>query len=290
MNNKTKLKKLDVFARIEADVDRGMKVSKDWDEQACYQQELLNQIDIDEQKRCGGIKPMKDQFPGEGSDINCKLDVLESDKIQRKNQLASECIEKRLSSGKPEIITKPEGTKVIAFIEYPDGRRVAVAGGKAFPDTGAARAAAQKQIESSSPKKLSSGSKHTATIAVLHESAILMGQRRDNGKWTFPGGGLNAGEDAHAGAVRELYEEAGVRAKRLEHIGSKEVSGRTGNKINVHCFRLELPQRVQTTSFNDPDNEVAKWQWIECSKGLPPEIMMELQSPKNLLLQHLGLQ
>jgi 8-oxo-dGTP pyrophosphatase MutT (NUDIX family) len=289
------MKRCDVFSEIESDVGRGMNVSKTWDEKKWIEQEKLNKLDMDEQRRTGGIKPMSEQFPGREDGVS-DADVMESDRITRKNQLKSDLtsvIESklvRMAGDQPTVITKPEGRKVIAFIEYPDGSRVAVAGGKAYNTTSEAMEAGRKQIEKQ-PKKLgSSNVKNTSTVAVMCANHLLMGQRRDNVKWTFPGGGCNDGEQPHAGAVRELYEEAGVRCDGLEHIGSKEVSGRTGHSINVHCFKLSLNERVHPNSYNDPDAEVAKWEWIDVANGVPPEIMIELQSPKNLLLQNLGLQ
>lgn len=46
---------------------------------------------------------------------------------------------------------------------------------------------------------------------------ILLTRRMDNGRWCLPGGGIEPGESASEGAIRETREEVGldVRVKRL---------------------------------------------------------------------------
>ena len=56
-----------------------------------------------------------------------------------------------------------------------------------------------------------------ATIAaVFHEDRILLVRRAnppDAGRWGFPGGKIEAGEPIEAAAVRELFEETGIRGQ-----------------------------------------------------------------------------
>lgn len=139
--------------------------------------------------------------------------------------------------------------------------------------------------------KMKSGAvKGTTTIAVFSgPDLLLMGRRRDNNKWTMPGGGLNPSESPIMGALRELREEAGVEARSLTYLGAEQVEGRTGRTVIVYCYRLDT-FRVHTNSAHDPDREVETWHWVDISNGLPPEIAKNLQSPRNLLLMKLGLQ
>lgn len=147
--------------------------------------------------------------------------------------------------------------------------------------------------------RMSAAIKGTTTVAVRCAGTIphrgygeylLMGKRRDNGKWTLPGGGMDDGEAAIAGALRELKEEAGIVAQGLKPLGSMTVEGRTGRKVEVHCFELQTGTPIETRTTQDPDNEVANWEWIDVTAGLPAEILDNLQSPRNVLLQKLGLQ
>lgn len=66
-----------------------------------------------------------------------------------------------------------------------------------------------------------------AMVAVFNEKGeILLQQRADIKEWGFPGGVMEYGESLEETALRELYEETGVRAKDLRFIeilsGEKE--------------------------------------------------------------------
>lgn len=39
-------------------------------------------------------------------------------------------------------------------------------------------------------------------------------------QWQFPQGGIDPGEDAETAAIRELYEETGIRANQVELLGA----------------------------------------------------------------------
>lgn len=131
--------------------------------------------------------------------------------------------------------------------------------------------------------------KEVATVGVVHDGKLLMGQRRDNSRWTNPGGHMENGEDPEAGALRELYEEAGITPKKIKHLATEKVTTPTGKKLIVHAFKATVGDST-TTSQKDPDKEVKRWRWISIVKGLPEEIMSNLHSPKNVLLKALGLQ
>lgn len=58
----------------------------------------------------------------------------------------------------------------------------------------------------------------TAGVAVLVAEGrrVLLQRRRDNGMWAMHGGMIEIGETFEEAARRELYEETGLEARRLE--------------------------------------------------------------------------
>ncbi len=136
--------------------------------------------------------------------------------------------------------------------------------------------------------------KTVATVAVLHGDHILMGKRRDNGKWTVPGGHANPGESHHEAAARELKEESGIEADHgeLRKLGeSKTVTNDKGEKVEVVPFAFKPKDRPKTSMTDDPDAEVHRWKWVDCKDGLPDDIKSKLHIPANrhVLFQRIGL-
>ena len=131
---------------------------------------------------------------------------------------------------------------------------------------------------------------HVASVAVIDGDKILMGKRRDNEKWTLPGGHMEQGESKEDGAIRELAEESGItrEKKDLKHLGSKKLTTFTGQEKTIHAFTINH-DGSSTTMRNDPDQEVHKWHWVDKKEGLPEHIKENLHSPKNLVLQKLKL-
>lgn len=131
--------------------------------------------------------------------------------------------------------------------------------------------------------------RRVATVAVMHKNHLLMGKRRDNGKWTVPGGHLEEHEDFKQGAIRELYEEAGI--DKPQHIDAIGEIHKVSDDLHVQPFGLKLRKRVPTSMLKDPDGEIERWKWIDTSKGLPEEIKNNLHVPfeKNCLMKAIGL-
>ena len=60
----------------------------------------------------------------------------------------------------------------------------------------------------------------TADAAIIDKTGrILLIRRADNGRWAMPGGLLEVGETAAEGAVREAFEESGVRCEPVALAG-----------------------------------------------------------------------
>lgn len=128
-----------------------------------------------------------------------------------------------------------------------------------------------------------------AVIAVIHDNCLLMGRRRDTGKWTTPGGHMNPGESPRNGAQRELLEETGigVQSALLKPLCTEVVTGKGGQLVRVHAFRLDVDDRVATSMQDDPDKEVTRWTWVPFDR-IPSE--SDLHAQKNVILKALGLQ
>ncbi len=140
-------------------------------------------------------------------------------------------------------------------------------------------------------KKPDQADRRVATVAIRHGEHLLMGKRRDNGKWTTPGGHAEGKEDLHDAALREVEEESGIKLERHQvvPIGEpKTVTDDKGKKLQVQGFEARLDERPSTSMKQDPDAEVHKWQWVDCSKGLPDHIEKALHVPmeRNVLLPH----
>jgi len=120
---------------------------------------------------------------------------------------------------------------------------------------------------------------HSAEVALIQvtnaQGHLLLGKRNDTGKWTLPGGHLEHGESPERGAIRELFEETGLKPESLTY--ARKFSPHDG--LTIHCFTalcLGDPH-----GDNDPDNECDKWEWVDVSDGIPEDMWENLAGPKN---------
>ena len=58
-----------------------------------------------------------------------------------------------------------------------------------------------------------------ASVIIHKKNKILLQQRKDNKCWGYHGGRVELGEMVEKAAVRELFEETGLTANRLELFG-----------------------------------------------------------------------
>lgn len=135
--------------------------------------------------------------------------------------------------------------------------------------------------------------REVATIAVVHGDKTLMGKRRDNNRFTTPGGHLEKGETPIQGAIRELFEESNIKAKpsQLKRTKSETVHLPDGKALRVHGYRMDVKTPPNTSMKNDPDNEVYRWSWVPY-KPFPKEIAekMHVKWKDNVLWKGIGAQ
>lgn len=137
------------------------------------------------------------------------------------------------------------------------------------------------------------GRSRVSSIAVMSSDGhLLMGKRRDNGLWTLPGGHADPGESPEDCARRELWEEAGLTGCTAIPLRQESFVGRAGFPVEVNAFRVDLgvgKDHVRTHVGNDPDREVWAWEWVWVGDGLPTEVSGALHSPRNVVLDAMGL-
>jgi len=112
-------------------------------------------------------------------------------------------------------------------------------------------------------------------VAIAHpefENLFLHGKRRDNNKWTLPGGKANAKETPKETAIRELKEETGLSIPDLTFCCTKTV--KKGNKtIKVSLFKAKCPKNLNLKVSGDPDLE------MDCFKFLDPLVHQNMHVP-----------
>ena len=83
------------------------------------------------------------------------------------------------------------------------------------------------------------------------------------GKWTFPKGHLEAGEDAATAAVREVYEETGIRGVLGAHIDriSYLVVNKKGQQVRKHVDFFVMTTTQHTVTLQHEEG-ISAYQWV----------------------------
>ncbi|HLF87900.1 MAG TPA: NUDIX hydrolase N-terminal domain-containing protein [Anaerolineales bacterium] len=89
-----------------------------------------------------------------------------------------------------------------------------------------------------------------AGAAVFRDGKLLLIQRHDDKRWAIPGGAVEVGETVAAAAVRELWEETGIRG-RVTHLlavfESRRWQSPFRHHLNHFVFACESDETPQTT-------------------------------------------
>ena len=90
---------------------------------------------------------------------------------------------------------------------------------------------------------------------VVRDGRVLVVHRPKYDDWAFPKGKLEAGESWEDAAVREVWEETGLRCGLGEYVGSTHYPMREGMK-EVRYYRMDAEDEPQ------PRNEVDDLRWV----------------------------
>lgn len=111
---------------------------------------------------------------------------------------------------------------------------------------------------------------------------LLMGRRtgkdKDVGKWAFPGGKIDKGETPGEAAVRELFEETGVRARVVRVGPIVRIPERAWRHVAVF---LEMDPPGQTPHDTD---ELVDVSWNSPS-SFTPTVRESMFTPSRVLLE-----
>lgn len=74
-----------------------------------------------------------------------------------------------------------------------------------------------------------------AEAAVFRNNQLLLIQRQDDGRWALPGGLVEVGETLAGAAVRELWEETGLRGRATHLLGIFD-GARWQSRVKAHMY------------------------------------------------------
>ena len=113
-------------------------------------------------------------------------------------------------------------------------------------------------------------------IIINNKGKLLLCKRKKSNNWQFPQGGVDTGEKSEDAALRELYEEVGIKEKSIKKI----YVSKTWYKYDVpeakkfrnflqdnfrgqkqQWFMFELIEDVKIDFTNDPNPEFDDYMW-----------------------------
>ncbi len=123
-------------------------------------------------------------------------------------------------------------------------------------------------------KKSEPKQRRVALVIAKRDGLVLFGKRRDNGRWTLPGGHLEEGEEPVAGARRELKEETGLApAGEMKLVDERELR-------DVKFYTYECAVDGAPNGKNDPDQECGIWAFFDTKSGIPKDVASNMSGPK----------
>lgn len=107
----------------------------------------------------------------------------------------------------------------------------------------------------------------TRVLVTSRSQALLLKPWLGVNKWSLPGGGLSKGESHNSCAVRELYEETGVKVPESALRDLGEVRHlHYGLRYRAHYFTVELPEPPPVKP-RWPEISAARWHDLSDIRG-----------------------
>ncbi|NMF84094.1 NUDIX hydrolase [Nodosilinea sp. P-1105] len=94
----------------------------------------------------------------------------------------------------------------------------------------------------------------TCVIPILPDGTLVLVLRRDNNRWSLPGGIVDWGETVTTAAARELKEEAGVDLVAVERLVG--LYSQVGRDPRFHSVCVAMAVRVQGTPYAADPKEI----------------------------------
>ena len=132
--------------------------------------------------------------------------------------------------------------------------------------------------------------KKSVVAMIEHDGRILVGKRRDSGRWSFIGGGVDGDETLRQAMSREVLEEVGIAIKPDDFslVSSNQVGSRDGSEIiSVTVFKAEFSSEPEVDVSNDIDQEFTEAVFLSKSYIADGGLEMHIEPKKNLVIQEL---
>lgn len=111
------------------------------------------------------------------------------------------------------------------------------------------------------------------TFVLDNQNRLLMGLRCDDfdgGNWAVPGGHLDVGETLAECALRELWEESGVKAEIAQQFGYVEQPINISNKHYFHFGFLIKDFDASDLKIGESE-DFTEWKWFDLNQ-VPPNL------------------
>ena len=122
-----------------------------------------------------------------------------------------------------------------------------------------------------------------ATAVVMRDGKVLLVRDPDGSTYAFPGGGVEHGESPASAVARELHEETGLIASRVEYLFDYcEFWG--GDGID-YWGQVQSVFRVAASGEVTPADDVCEFKWWDSRSNLP---LRDCVEPMQCMLSRSG--